>query len=70
MQVAHHIGPGVHQDLVTTLVAPEVVQGQIAFLQIGAHGPVENDDALGQEGQKGIIFDGRGEGGSFAAGLS
>ena len=60
MQLAHHVGPGAYQDLVTTLVIPEVVQGQIEFLEIGSRGAIEDDHALSHEGQEGMIFGSQG----------
>ncbi len=44
-----HVGTGDHEDLVAPFEvrAPEIVGGQIGQLEIGPHGAVEYDDALG-----------------------
>ncbi len=46
----HDVGPGHVQDLVTALVAVEIVDGGLAGLEHGADGPVCHDDSLGEGG--------------------
>ena len=49
MDVGDDVRPGLDQELVATLegVAPEVVLAQMAELDVGANGPVKDDDTLG-----------------------
>ena len=48
MQVGDHVRPGGHEDLVATLEgrAAEVVGSEVAQLQVGADGSVENHHSL------------------------
>ncbi len=48
VQLGHHVGAGDGQDLIATLQRrpAEVVGAEVTQLEVGAGGPVENDDAL------------------------
>ena len=56
VQIGNHVGPGVDQDLVAAFQgrAPEVVRPQMAQLQIGPGGPVEDHDPGGERVQVGV----------------
>ncbi len=56
MQLAYDVRPRTHQDFVAALAALEVVQGEIPLLQVGADGPVEDDDPLAEEIQERMSF--------------
>ena len=46
VDVGNQVRAAEHQDVVVAFLAAEVVERRIAQLDIGAHRPVENDDAL------------------------
>ncbi len=51
VDVGDHVGAGEDQVLVTPLVlrAAEVLRPQVAVLDGGAHGPVQDQDALSEQ---------------------
>ena len=51
----HHVGPGNHQILVAAFeVRPaEILRGQVGLLQHGAHGAIQDEDALAEQFAKG-----------------
>ena len=56
VQVGHHVGPGVAQELVAPLHgrSAEVIRAQMAQLEVGPGGAVEDDHALAHGVEKGV----------------
>ena len=52
MDVADDVRTAEHQQFIAAFIAPKIVGGGIAKLNVGAHGAVVNDDALVHRLQK------------------
>ena len=52
MNIANNIGTAQHQNFAAVLLAPVVVQGRVALLDVGAHGAVVDYDSVFYELEK------------------
>ena len=52
MNLLDHVGTGFVEDLVAVFPVAVVAQRQVKRMQAGAHGTVEDEDALAQEVQE------------------
>jgi hypothetical protein len=57
MECFDDVGSGCHEDLVAPfkIGAAKVVRAEVAKLEVGAGGPIEDDDSLREGGQIGVV---------------